>query len=144
MKYAIAILLHIALTGCGATYSDDLNGVYMDAEFEPYFHEFLREGHLANVDRIGIFFGETPAGKTAQCYPIGSPTIVVSRAIFENMTEAKRKALIFHELGHCVLGRLFHNDSKFDDGCPASFMYYVPPSDNCLRTHWEEYVRELF
>lgn len=145
MKYAIAFIL-IVLTGCGNVASDERKTIVMDLEFEPYFKEFLIEGggRAASAQKLAIFFGEVSEGKNAECSPLGFPTITVDRKIFEKMPEMKKRALIFHELGHCALGRLRHNDSQLADGCPASLMFHVVPLPYCLDRHWEEYMQELF
>lgn len=144
MKYAIAIILHLVLTGCGNAMHDERNDVWMDADFAPYFQEFLKEGGKnRDVRNLAITFGDVPSGVDAICYHIGK-SVIVSPGKFEAFSDIRKKALIFHELGHCVLGRFKHNDALLADGCPASLMAETTPKNDCLNTHWEEYVRELF
>lgn len=41
---------------------------------------------------------------------------------WDGMFENDREALIFHELGHCLLGRIKHKNDLFGDGTPKSIM----------------------
>lgn len=82
--------------------------------------------------------------------------------------ELERKALIYHELAHCILNRnhtqphLFPYDwiTKYEnlmlklgkwkqipplaDGCDGSLMHPSTGSYACLVKHWDYYVHELF
>jgi transcription initiation factor TFIIIB Brf1 subunit/transcription initiation factor TFIIB len=80
----------------------------------------------------------------------------------------ERQELIFHELGHCVLGRshteaptsssgfvswvekflfklgIFKEKNKLPDGCPSSFMHPYTLRENCVSKHYLYYLDELF
>jgi len=82
------------------------------------------------------------------CNPATIPaTILISRQYWEASSDLDREQLIFHELGHCVLGR-DHNDeiTVLEDGetVPLSLMNtYVIEEEHYTR-YREEYIRELF
>lgn len=56
--------------------------------------------------------------------------------------ELSAKAVVYHELTHCVCLRS-HDNSKFKDGCPQSIMNESIPSNGCLNKHWVEYIKDL-
>ena len=41
---------------------------------------------------------------------------------WKNESDASREALLFHELGHCLLSRIAHKDNLLPNGSPASIM----------------------
>lgn len=49
-------------------------------------------------------------------------TITKNESCWKNATEQTKEALVFHELGHCWLGRLTHKDDLLPNGSPASMM----------------------
>lgn len=101
MKTAI-ILCCLLLAAC----SDVVFKNEIKADFKPYVKEFdtLYSGSMPN---IVIKFGSVPAGKAATCTIdfIGQKTIKVDREVWDKSCEDTKRALIFHELGHCVLRR---------------------------------------
>ncbi|MFW9950228.1 MAG: putative metallopeptidase [Candidatus Thorarchaeota archaeon] len=83
------------------------------------------------------------AGKCISYGKIGT-LIEISEEQWEKMTELQQKALVFHELGHCVLNR-DHTTTFFPQSvCPTSLMSYSVEPDKCLRKYWQYYLRELF
>ena len=49
-------------------------------------------------------------------------TLVKDKSCWTNATEQTKEALVFHELGHCWLGRVSHKDSVFPNDAPVSIM----------------------
>ena len=41
---------------------------------------------------------------------------------WKNISENDKEALVFHELGHCLLNRIAHKNDTFADGSPKSIM----------------------
>lgn len=60
--------------------------------------------------------------------------ITLDKKIWEGLSTQKQKALIWHEIGHCVL-HLNHNNDKMEDGCPVSIMNSHIVSDECMDEH---------
>lgn len=83
----------------------------------------------------------------------------------------ERIALMFHELTHCYCGRAHDFSSKesykntalkrfleevkwtirggqnpgfWDDGCPTSLMYPIVIENECMLSHYNEYIKEMF
>lgn len=70
--------------------------------FDPYVQEFEHYyGHRIN-NRID--FGVTDGDHVAECYYLEA-NVVVRKEFWDQATDLTREQLMFHELGHCVLGR---------------------------------------
>lgn len=139
---------------------EDLNIDYQRTcdECEVYREEF--EGDLqTSTNYIPIIFQELETGKAGICYQYkggGAIAITIDPEVWGNLTPAGRKILVFHELGHCVLG-LDHvdvrlqvkesgEDSKRFMSVQGSIMSaYLPAvySASFLLLYWDEYVEAL-
>lgn len=105
MKQAlIAFITVLALTACGREYR-------VDPEFQTHVDSFIRYSieysgseirpkHLIVEWRDGDL-----GGKAAKCFdlPFSTPTIRVRRDAWPK-TPDMQEMIIFHELGHCILG----------------------------------------
>lgn len=106
MRYYIAIALLI--TGCGQAKGSDVN---VDVELQPYVDSFQTEITVRGVDitinQLTITFGDDAGKDAAVCFWKGSgvPRVVVNRDLWEETNDIDREMLIYHELGHCILGR---------------------------------------
>lgn len=119
-----------------------------DPEFIPYIQDF--EYYYGQDVSIPIGFGDEKEGIAGTCHyrwdhgRIVGDFIMVDRGYWPKMTFIQQKNLIFHELGHCVLGR---DHVPWNNGvmaCPSSFMYEAVMSDYCLQTNWDLYIKEMF
>lgn len=114
MKTVVTIL-SLILVGCGK------DG---DEQLPPAPVESLNLYPELNPDNIIIGFGEVPEGYAGQCIETKSQNfIVINKDIWEKaLNETRRKALIMHELGHCVYG--LQHDARVDNqGHMVSIMY---------------------
>jgi hypothetical protein len=92
--------------------------VNCDVETKPYLDDFLAlaadhgftfseedvEIGLGEVEQLPGDPGETTVGICYK-YPDQLPRIVIASDTWEKSDDADREALLFHELGHCLLGR---------------------------------------
>lgn len=124
---------------------------------EAFEEEAAKRGYTLAIDELIVEYGtdlESSSGGEAigQCFvpntrnPI--PRIVLDTASFAwKSNEYTRELVIFHELGHCILDRLEHRDSKLSNGNFASLMLtssnslYSPVLNTFKR---EYYLDELF
>lgn len=134
----------IWITGCGREFR--VSG------FEGYVEQFessaKAHGKDLKVEELVIEFG-TPASSTADatCYQStgATPKIIVDQKKFEAMAEGKRTALLFHEMGHCVLNREHSDGGRVNNtSCPNSVMNSYTLSDQCFTGHRDHYESELF
>lgn len=102
------------------------------------------------IGDIPINFGDTenPYYKGV-CfeYSDGTKEIIIDQNWWEAVDEYNRESLLFHELGHCRLGR-DHHDSKVKHSngqeYKESMMSSVIVSGSNLKNLYNEYVKELF
>lgn len=133
----LIILLVLVATGC----SQSVDFVDIDPVLRPYHTEFTQlfaEAYpgLEPIS-VGIQFTEL-TDETAQCRIQGrSQVIYVDRSDWDGLCEAQRRAVIFHELGHCALYR-DHTDE------PMSYMYPSVLYCAFYERNQTELDRELF
>lgn len=108
---------------------------------------------------------DSKSGVIGLCYwlPLGPNRIEIDSQFWTVSEDISRKALMYHELGHCVcsrdhtpveaewligllnsLGVEHIRSTKLFDGCPKSLMHPYLPSEDCLKRHWGHYKEELF
>lgn len=129
MKLLSAMSLLIALTGCGSR-------PHVDSAFAPYvsqFQQLLTDNHVSaviNTYNVTVEFGDpkstcsTP--EAAGCCDPGfsRPTITIDKTTWDGYEgeptgEDMRQAIIYHELGHCVLRRS-HNSETVVYAAPSA------------------------
>lgn len=123
--------------------------IYSEPQFELILKKFTNEAALRNInvnltDQKITF--EDLNFELAHCY-YGIQYIKfirVDRKAWRKMTQEEKEALLFHELGHCVLGRIEHADSMQSDNCPASLMHRSHTMKNCYFKNRSFYLDELF
>jgi hypothetical protein len=110
---SLKFLLIGLLSGCGA------NHYAMDPELQPYGLEYQQDAaaHGYNIVPTAMELSDDPqripSGLSGVCYRYsdGTTLIVLSHANFEGLeNDTWKKALIWHEQGHCVFG-LVHQPS---------------------------------
>jgi hypothetical protein len=125
--------------------------IIIDEEFQSLFQSFKKDSEKYKVDAqftdLTITFSPFSLGQAAAtCYPALN-TIYVSREEWDLLDESGKKILIYHELGHCVLGRLHevHTYEKEQAYCPTSIMFpYLDPTVKCYEVYEDLYIEELF
>lgn len=132
------LILVSVLTGCGK--QDNI-----DPELAPYVKAFLTAGNVKNQVPVTVQFGELSGDDVnGQCDAgLGKVTITISKDAWEGYNEAQKTVTMFHECGHCFLGR--EHDDTTTDGVAVSVMN----SNALLSTLGYEqsprqYVSELF
>jgi Putative phage metallopeptidase len=86
-------------------------------EFEKYVTKFEQE---FNIDTFGIpvHFKEMEGTEVGVCYYFHIKywrSIGIKKEYWESVSDVDREILMYHELGHCVMG-LEHDDTLFDVG----------------------------
>jgi len=109
--------------------------------FEPYVARFeILTGKP--VTNIHMEFKELERPYLGYCTTGAIPTVYIDPTYWDKYTELKKEALIFHELGHCKLGRP-HLDKVRSDGCPVSIMHTFSLSSVCHARYYDSYIEEL-
>jgi hypothetical protein len=129
MRLLLALAL-IFLTGCNR--EDDFKGVYdVPAELQPLVDSFVREatmrGRSISITNLIITYSNEPGNAICGSCNSASLSTQIQKVITINAgtpcwTEPMElENLLFHELGHCVLGRL-HTSERLPNGEPRSLM----------------------
>lgn len=130
----------LCLVGCGR-----------EAHFQG-FEEYVTAFEVAAGQRdisishgsLIIEYGDVGSMARARCDHgfLQSPTILVNKGNWDTQNETTREMIIFHELGHCLLGRGHVTD--IERGVPKSLMH---PGEFDWATYINrrvEYLNELF
>ncbi len=149
MKLVIKILsvlvLVWVLTACGVEEKKDI-----DPAFSGYLALFLYEGN-----NVTGYFPSLPKSLTIKFVPVlddyagwcsrrgGEAIVTIDKREWEANSSTWREMLMFHELGHCVLGR-GHIDTLKPNGKPESLMHRSLFSESYYRSNRQDYLDELF
>lgn len=113
---AIVALFGIVLTGCGE--ERPYTGITGDPELTRHVLTLQEEAAVYGIDlsqiSVHLEFGDAASDehpdRAASCHP-DSGVITVERGPYNLMLwESSKEAIVFHELGHCVLGRGHDNE----------------------------------
>lgn len=160
-KWAVITLLFI---GCDD--KEELALVYrVPEELAPYVNNFFSEGEARgatlNRNNLIVEFGDIKEDLLCgSCNSISTDPQIQKVITVDNTLKCwdnneELEALIFHEMGHCILGRP-HNDNLLPNGDPVSLMIsnsidaYAPciypiNDDPCNNTFKREYyLDEIF
>jgi len=115
----------VNLSSCTESHENEI-----EAELQLYFNSFIEEASvhgmeisLDEIDIGGYIANIEERGTLGQCksYSNGSKEIVIDQPYWDRVDEMEREYLVFHELGHCILGRE-HLDSRDASGICTSIM----------------------
>lgn len=161
----IVVIFLLILTACSRDNDDDFKPVYdVPKELQPIVETFIYEasqrGVSLSITNLIIQYSEVAGGVCGSCNSNSLSdkvqkvvTIHANGACWTEPLELEN--LIFHELGHCVLGRS-HTDARLPNGEPRSMMVdnnvslYAPciyqldeePCNNIFKRDY--YLDELF
>lgn len=125
--------------------------VLIDEELTPFIESFQYEASLrsvsVNADGLQAVFDNFTTNIAGQCQRTGDDLrkIAISKAYWRTANEYEKEFIIFHELGHCILGRE-HLDGVDARGQCQSIMH--SGLTNCTNAYnainREIYLDELF
>lgn len=143
----ISVLL-ILLSACKAKKPREV--VYIAPELQPFVTQFKQDAEkydrplsITNLtaqlsDRI-----EDPAvGECAR--DAGTPIVRISRTFWSSASDAAKTLILYHELGHCVLGRDHEDTLILNDSIPRSLMATRELNVAVFVLHYDYYLCELF
>jgi len=141
----IPLIIVIILNGC--QHCVQYNTIENDITFDNIKEDFYSDIGI-DVSHINIGFVDELKGEAvANCvyYPINASKnfIKVKRSWWKGATDILRKALIYHELGHCAILYYDHINNLRPDRCPVSLMHSYVINSYCLQRHWYEYITQL-
>ncbi|MCB0601157.1 MAG: hypothetical protein KDC28_08015 [Saprospiraceae bacterium] len=131
----------------------------IDARVQPYLDRFLTEGEIRGVDidvdafgldaRVENILSSSSNGGRVLGYcdmaKSENHIVVFDAGYWSGATDLEKELLVFHELGHCLLGRQ-HDDSSNPDGTCLSIMH--SGTGSCRNAYnlstRSQYLDELF
>jgi hypothetical protein len=120
-------------TGCGLIPANP----EVQPEFSVLYSQFLMDASRfkREIDPSGLVvqFGETAVRTDGQC--TSPKTVTINRAYWDKFNKWGKELLLYHELGHCLLGQ---------DHRPGSLMAEPAPSSTNYAFKREEYLTEFF
>ncbi len=135
----------IALSACGRAPQLEI-----DPELVPYVSSFeqvsVEQGAPVKIQDLIAGFGELDNPRSNGVCELQNgeaPKIIIARVKWDRMSAEKRESLMFHELGHCILGRK-HEPATTPDGIPASIMNPYSLDSFTYSLNRVYYIAELF
>ena len=160
MKGLVFWTFFLLLNACGLTKdvihsSDSRAFSSTDPVFFPYLQEF--EAHAAtHLGQPNFSVGDVPINfkdpendahdGVCLSYSNGTYEVWIRKSWWDQTDEAQRHIMIFHELGHCRLGR-GHDEGFLGNGSnriKGSIMNSIIPSSHHYGQYESEYISELF
>lgn len=130
-------LLGLMTVSCQVELGDLFNNNSTNDEFPnvdealwPYFQRFEKEAALRNIDAdlndayiTGLISDISTSHVLGQCsYSSNNPhQVTIDKPFWNQASDLAKEFVVFHELGHCYLGRL-HDESKDSKGYCLSIM----------------------
>jgi len=150
---------------CSCSHKNDFTPLLsIPAEFQPYVDSFVaaasERGHNMVVNNLVITYDSSISNVYCAYSNVTSSRDDVQKIIYINpyihcwQNSTQLETLIFHEMGHCILGR-DHDTTRMPKGDPKSIMYpddislYTPCvyqiGDSCNKLYRRDYyLDELF
>lgn len=150
MKWA---LLTLVLSSCGTDYDPLLkdlplaNWPTVDSEFNPYVNSFERfDGHIITRLRMQFTTEDTmDSEQIGVCYrtePV--KTIYIKRVWWNSAPTTARERAVWHELGHCILGREHWNDLDATGNKKSIMNSSILMDEGVYQSMRTYYIKELF
>ncbi len=121
----LACLQVVLISSCSDQFENEI-----EAELLVHFDNFIAEASangveisLDQIDLGGYIENIETRGTLGQCksYSDGSKIVTIDQGYWNRSSDIEREYVVFHELGHCVLGR-DHSDEKDENGHCLSIM----------------------
>lgn len=166
MKVISCLLLMLVFTGCGMPLGKKdglvrVEGVTTkrhsttDPRFSTYIQKFEDKAASETstsdfkVGDVPVNFGDTTKPNydgVCLLYPDGTKEVIIKKSWWKSANKVSKKIMIFHELGHCRLGRKHDSSTVEIDGrqVKTSIMHPVIPDYATFGTYQEGYLNELF
>ncbi len=131
MKYRI-FLIFFSISIIHISCENKVDGVIVDEKLVPYFEQFRIEAKKRgiifdnSVEHIeGYLQNITDNGVVGACRRSNDPSenksVFIDKPYWNISTNLEREYVVFHELGHCFLGRE-HNEMADSNGVCVSIM----------------------
>jgi len=113
----LILIFAIITSSCQLAEPDYIYSI--DKEIEPYYLEFISEGNVRglNFTQVSILmaFEELPdemLGESIKNAYTSYPKVLIDRSEWLVKSDSDRRYVVFHELGHALLGRGHEENSE--------------------------------
>ena len=156
MRLTPLLALTSLLLGCGVVVADERSRI--QEEIKPFISSFYFEWEKVTgvphpASDIKVIFVDEVSGKgivkenIATC-TYSAMTLRIERKWWNEHSVLQKEALVFHELGHCILLRrhitLTFQCKEQPSGCPVSIMYPSVLKSVTYSKYRTYYLQELF
>ncbi len=109
-------------------------------KFVKKFERILRQ----DISDVKVRFVKFKKTNAAGMCNMSTGIIYLNKERWDSFSEITKETVVFHELGHCVLGRghLYYDDKKYY--CAPSIMGWRGIEDDCYTQMYAYYINELF
>lgn len=126
-----------------------------DTTFSAYVDQFEIQAKVETgnqnfkVGDVPVNFGDTTDPDfdgVCLIYDDNSKEVIIKKSWWDKAHPIKRRIMVFHELGHCRLGRTHDSSTVEVNGqqVKTSIMHPIIPDQSTYGTNEEGYLRELF
>ena len=141
----IPLVVITILFGCSKY--DYSNSELNNSEFQPYVDTFLAEANIRGYDidlnSISFYLADIENENVGGLCNQRKEEIIIDKDGWESLTEINKELLIFHELGHCILGRDHRNETSENGDC-LSIMNGEENNFNCSKNIYSDLWREYY
>jgi hypothetical protein len=135
------------------------NSAQIPSDIAPIVAKFqqdaLAQNHVVDTDSVQYSFqslgqenGEQEIGDCQMNSDGSNPTVIIDTNSWASFSDTQKEMLVYHELGHCVLGRV-HDSSYWAVPSTAfsivnSLMYPSQTDASNYEIYRDHYMQELF
>lgn len=138
------VFLFLIFSGCGNSNSQT-NATLSLGEFNPYYNSFVTLASMYHkaLPHHGLIikFSKLTGSILGQC-TMSTNIIEIDYTAWPNLSSIEKKLLLYHEMGHCLLGREHNN--VVTNKRPVSIMNAYLLSEVYFNTNPKGYLQELF
>lgn len=166
MKTIVCLISMLIFMGCGMPIGEKKDFVRVEgvttkrhSSTDPVFSSYVKQfedqakqetsNKNFEVGDIPVNFGDTTKPEydgVCLIYDDGTKEVVIKKSWWEKANLVSRRVMVFHELGHCRLGRKHDSSTVEVDGekVKTSIMHPQIPDHNTFGMNEEGYLTELF
>lgn len=108
MRYTI--ILCFLLASCGMPKNVVLNG--WDEYVLDFENEAKKRGFNVSIDNLVMEWAVLDEKYAGTCTPLSTPLIKINTLFWDNASEVEKWVVMYHELGHCILGKEHSGDKE--------------------------------
>lgn len=147
MRRLLALVLGIVVAVCIFCKAEN-SPLYMEKEFEQYYKDFMKDAALFGVTpdfSLSVSYLSNDVDEGVGGYCTYEKYVVISKQTWEYLDANGKKAILYHEWGHCILQRAHSTRVIKGLNCPVSVMYpTIDPLEICFGYLSQWYILELF